>query len=240
MPRVHFLVEYIGQEIYNVVKAPKYKFYIYMTIGTLPNERNTIVALSTICNLVYAGGVLIGFLTCPRGPMLFATLATLWMGPALVLVLLGLMVAVLAAFALYPILSVACMCLWFFATSKMAQTLGKRYGLDRDGDGDVDWLDLLHLMADTDIGTAMGLMRLHNFLNAANQDPFQELHSRLNDIDKNTKEISLTTNLTSARHLGSVTNSDLVVTWKNNQNNETTVTSPMSEDERNGDKVKYC
>jgi hypothetical protein len=188
-PRVHYLVEWIGKEIYAVVKKPKYKFYIYMTIGTLPNEENTIVFLSTICNTLYGLSVLFGFLFLPRGPMLVATLCTLWLGPALVLLLLGCVGAVVAAFALYPIASVTVMLAWFFLTSKIAQTLGKRYGLDHDKDGDVDWLDCLHFFAETDLGTSIGLMRLHDLLNSATQDPFQEIHHRLNEIDRNTREI---------------------------------------------------
>ena len=190
---VHFLVEWIGKEIYSVVNKPKYKFYIYMTIGKLPNEHDTIMMLSTICNVVYGVAVLIGFLFTQRGPMLFITLATLWIGPALVLILLGTLGCAVGAFALYPITSVAIMCLWFFLTSQLAQTIGKRLGLDHDGDGDVDWLDLLHFVAQTDLGTAVGLMKLHNLLNQANQDPFQEIHHRLNMIDRkiNTSSLNL-------------------------------------------------
>jgi hypothetical protein len=190
IPEVHFLVEMIGKEIYAMVKKPKYKFYIYMTIGTLPNEQNTIVLLSTVCNLLYGICVLCGFLLLPRGPMLFATLATLWIGPALVLILLGTTAAALAAFALYPIASVTFMCTWFFVTSRMAQTLGKRWGLDSDNDGDVDWLDVLHVLATTDIGQSLGMMKLHEILNKANQDPFQEIHHKLNDIDRSTKQLT--------------------------------------------------
>ena len=197
IPNVHFLVEMIGQEIYAMVKKPKYKFYIYMTIGALPNEQNTIVLLSTVCNLLYGLCVLFGFLFLPRGPMLFATLATLWVGPALVLILLGTTAALLAAFALYPITSVAVMCTWFFVTSRMAQTLGKRWGLDSDNDGDVDWLDVLHVFAKTDFGQSLGMMKLHDILNQANQDPFQEIHHKLNDIDRHTKELHSTGSLRS-------------------------------------------
>lgn len=195
IPNVHFLVEMIGQEIYAMVKKPKYKFYIYMTIGTLPNEQNTIVLLSTICNLLYGLSVLFGFLFFPRGPMLFVTLATLWIGPALVLILLGTIAAVMIAFALYPIASVAVMCTWFFVTSRMAQTLGKRWGLDSDNDGDVDWLDLLHVLAKTDIGQTLGLLKLHDILNQATLDPFQEIHHKLNNIDRHTKELHSTGSL---------------------------------------------
>lgn len=204
IPNVHFLVEMIGQEIYAMVKKPKYKFYIYMTIGTLPNETNTIVLLSTLCNILYGISVLFGFLFLPRGPMLLASLATLWIGPGLVLILLGSIACVVAAFAMYPITSVAVMCAVFFLTSKLGQTIGKRLGLDSDGDGDVDWLDVLHFMARTEIGSSVGLMRVHELLNQANQDPFQEIHHRLNDIDQNTKTIGSSRNV-SLGDLGEMT-----------------------------------
>eukprot|EP00339_Tiarina_fusa_P005862 CAMPEP_0117030198 /NCGR_PEP_ID=MMETSP0472-20121206/21801_1 /TAXON_ID=693140 ORGANISM="Tiarina fusus, Strain LIS" /NCGR_SAMPLE_ID=MMETSP0472 /ASSEMBLY_ACC=CAM_ASM_000603 /LENGTH=274 /DNA_ID=CAMNT_0004738173 /DNA_START=81 /DNA_END=905 /DNA_ORIENTATION=- len=187
MESVHFLVELIAKEIYNVLKKPKYKFYIYMTIGKLPSEQSTIFLLSTLCNVLYGICILSGFLLLQRGPMLFFTLATMWVGPALVLILLGLVGLVLAAFALYPIEAVGTMCVWFFLTSQLAQTIGKRLGMDSDGDGDVDWLDLLHVLAKTRGGELLGLMSLHNILNQANQDPWQEVHHRLNEIDRNTR-----------------------------------------------------
>ena len=189
-PNIHFLVEWIGKEIYSVVKKPKYKFYIYMTIGKLPNEHDTILVISTICNIVYGTSVLIGFILFPRGIMLFITLATLWIGPALVLVILGTIGGLIGAFALYPITSVALMCLYVFLTSQLAQTIGTRLGLDSDGDGDVDWLDLLHYVAKTNLGSKIGLQKLHDILNQANQDPFQVIHHRLNVIDQNTSIMS--------------------------------------------------
>ena len=40
------------------------------------------------------------------------------------------------------------MWLYFFSTSQIAQILGRKYGLDHDGDGDVDGKDLATLAGD--------------------------------------------------------------------------------------------
>lgn len=187
MPRVHYLLEMIGKEIYASVNKKKYKFYIYMTVGTLPSEKSTILFISTICNTLYCLSILMGFLFFKRGPMLTFTILTLWIGPALVLILLGTVGIALAAFALYPLASVFVMTLWFFLTSQLAQTLGKKYGLDSDDDGDVDMLDLLHFLANTEIGSTLGLGKLHAVLNQCTGDPFQEIHRRLDRIHRSTE-----------------------------------------------------
>lgn len=188
IPEVHFLVEAIGKELYRAVDRPKYKFYIYMTIGKLPNEEATIALLSTLCNVLYGLAVFFGFLFMPRGFMLFAAVATLYIGPALVLILLGTAGLTLVAFALYPVTSVFVMCLWFFITSHLFQTLAKELGLDHDKDGDVDFLDFLHVVASTNVGKSLGLLKLHKILNESGQDPFQEIHRRLDEIHHTTKE----------------------------------------------------
>ena len=194
VPRVHYLVEMIGKELYAAVSKPKYKFYIYMTVGSLPNEQNTILLISTICNVLYGSAMLAGFLLFQRGPMLLFTLATLWIGPALVLILLGLVAGVLAAFAFYPLASVAAMATWFFMTSQLAQQLGKQLGLDSDGDGDVDWLDLLHALSKTSLGETLRLGQVHEFFNQIQMDPFQELHRRLDRMEGLGKKSNGSTN----------------------------------------------
>lgn len=183
---VHYLVEMIGKEFYAAVNQPKYKFFIYMSVGSLPNEKDTIVLVSTICNVLYGISILIGFLFFRRGPMLMFSIATLWIGPALVLIILGSLGLMLAAFALYPMTSVSVMILFFFLKSQVAQTLGKRFGLDSDQDGDVDWLDLMHVLAKTELGGAIGLLELHDFLHQCKEDPFKEIHRRLDRIHENT------------------------------------------------------
>lgn len=187
VPEVHYLIEMIGKEIYGMVNRPKYKFYIYMTIGTLPAEQSTIALLNVICNVLYGLIVVSGFLCLPRGFMLFATLTTLYIGPALVLILLGSIGVVLAAFAFYPVYSVVGLWVFFFLTSHLAQTIGRKMGLDSDGDGDIDFLDFLHVVAKTRCGQAMGLLKLHEMLNESAQDPFHAVNQRLNDIQSSTR-----------------------------------------------------
>ena len=76
-PHVHFLVELLGKQIYRAINTPKYKFYIYMTVGKLPNEQSMVAFLSTICNVLYGCIVAFGFLFLRRDYMLLVTLLTL-------------------------------------------------------------------------------------------------------------------------------------------------------------------
>ena len=153
-----------------------------MTVGTFPNEENTIVFLNLVCNLLYGISILAGFIFLPRGKMLIGTLATLFVGPAMVLLLLGSVGLLLAAFALYPVTSVFSMWLFFFLKSQLAQVLGRKLGLDRDSDGDCDSLDLLHCAASTKWGILLGLPKLHKILHESMMDPFQEIYRRLDEL----------------------------------------------------------
>jgi hypothetical protein len=190
VPEVHWLVELIGKEIYSIVSHRKYKFYIYMIVGKLPDEHSAILLLSTLCNVLYGMFVVVGFLFLPRGFMLFGTLATLYFGPAMVLILLGSIGVAFAAFALYPITSVVGVWCFFFLISPLAQTIGRKLGLDHDKDGDVDFLDILHLVSETRWGKAIGLHKFHDMLNEATRDPFQEIHRRLDEIHASIRQVS--------------------------------------------------
>lgn len=194
IPGVPFLVETLAKEIYAVVNCKKYKFFLYMTVGKLPDEPTFIVFLNYICNVLYGLAILSGFLVLPRGPMLMATILTIFTGPALVLVLLGCMVAMMAAFAMYPVLSVLTLWMFFFLTSQLAQVIGRRLGLDHDGDGDVDFLDLLSYAASTKWGKLLGIPIMHSMLNEATGDPFQEIRRRLDEIQESTSQITLAAN----------------------------------------------
>jgi hypothetical protein len=187
---VPFLVEKIGKEIYSAVNRPKYKFYIYMTIGKLPDERSTIIVLNMLCNILYGVAVFSGFMLLPRGYMLIGTALTIFIGPALILVLLGAIVLSLVVIALFPVISVFSMLVFFFLTSQIAQVMGRRLGLDHDKDGDVDMLDLLSYAASTQWGKACGLPKLHRVLNESMLDPFQEIHRRLDEIQRSTRTLN--------------------------------------------------
>lgn len=170
------------------------KFYIYMTVGTFPNKENTIVFLNLVCNLLYGISILAGFIYLPRGKILIGTLATLFVGPALVLILLGSVGLILAAFAVYPVTSVSSMWLFFFLKSQMAQVLGRKLGLDHDSDGDCDSLDLLHCVASTKWGSLLGLPKLHKILHESMMDPFQEIYRRLDEIQHGIKSLDMSLN----------------------------------------------
>lgn len=184
IPEVHYLFELIGREMYAFVNCPKYRFYIYMMGYSLPDERTTIVALSTLSNVLYGCSILIGFIVFPRGQMLIWTLFTLYVGPAFILLFIGAHVALLVAFAMYPVTSVLCVWLWFFLTSQCAQVIGKYFGLDQDKDGDVDVMDLIYYLSRTKVGKHIGLEILHDKLNNMSMDPFQAIHNRLDLIQK--------------------------------------------------------
>lgn len=190
LPDVHWLVERIGKEIFKIVKRPKYKFYIFMTIGTLPEEQSTIALVNTLCNVLYGILVWLGFLWLPRTFMLIVTLLTLTIGPALVLILLGTIGLALAACALYPVTSVACLWVFFFCTSHLAQAIGRELGLDGNRDGEVNFLDFLHELSESRLGGALGLRTLYSVLKDANRNHLQEIHRRLDEIHDITLEIS--------------------------------------------------
>lgn len=155
-------------------------------MGGLPSEETTIVFLNALCNLLYGISILVGFLIFPRGTMLVVSLLTLTIGPAIILLALGATVGVLGAFTLYPILSVLCMWIFFFLTSRLAQVLGQRLGFDHDQDGDVDLMDLLHWAASTRWGRALDLQSVHALLNTA--APWHDIQRRLVEIQENTTE----------------------------------------------------
>jgi hypothetical protein len=182
VPQPHYLVDKLGREIYQVVNGPKYKFYIYMTGRKLPDERSTIAFISTVCNVLYGICVWFGFMFLDRTYMLLGTLLTLYVGPAIILVFLGFVGGALAAFAVYPIVSVLVMWILFFLSSQIAQTLGKYLGCDSDDDGEIDYLDLLHWAASKRLGKLLGIPAVYKFLNKLQTDPFVEMHKRLDRI----------------------------------------------------------
>lgn len=138
---------------------------------------------------MYCTTVLVSFLIFPRGLVLFGTLCTIFVGPALALVVLGAIALVIGAFALYPLASVLTMWLIFFLTSQCAQVIGKRLGLDVDEDGDVNMLDLLHFLSNRPFGRAIGLPRLYSILKESSLNPFDQINRRLDDLQQSTRSL---------------------------------------------------
>ena len=188
VPGVPFLIEVLGRELYSLINRPKYRFYLFMTLGKLPDEQTFVAILNIVCNFLYCTCILIGFLLLPRNYMLVGTLITLVVGPALILILVGTVGLLAVAFGLYPIPSVISLWLVFFLTSQLFQVLGRRLGLDTNGDGDVDFLDLLHCASRTAWGRWIGLPKLHEALHQAKMRPFQEIKQRLDEILNQTVE----------------------------------------------------
>jgi hypothetical protein len=183
----HSLVETVGKAIYRQLDRPKYRFYMFMTVGKL-NEQSTILLLSSLCNALYGILVLIGFLLLPRERMLIITALTLYVGPSIILLLVGGFVLLVASFALYPVISVLVVWIWFFLTSHVAQVLGKSLGLDSNEDGNVDMLDLIYYFANTRWGEWIGLRRLHTYLKCIPKDPFEEIKERLDHLTEKLNE----------------------------------------------------
>ena len=188
IPGVPFLIEWLGRKLYTLIDRPKYRFYLYMTLGKLPDESTFVAVLNVACNFMYCTSILLGFLLLPRNYMLIGTLVTLVVGPALILILIGMVGLLAVSFGLYPIPSVISIWIIFFSTSQMFQVLGRRLGLDVDGDGDVDVLDLLQCAARTSWGRWLGLPKLHHTLNQATINHWQEIKQRLDEILNRTAE----------------------------------------------------
>jgi hypothetical protein len=178
--------------IYRWLNRPKYKFYMFMTIGRF-NEEHTILVLSSLCNVLYVTLILVGFLLQPRNRMLIITALTLYVGPVIILLGLGALIILVGCFAFYPVYSVIIIWIWFLLTSQVAQLIGRYLGLDTDADGNVDLLDFLYYCATTNWGRSIGLLHLHATIvkYATKFDPLQEIKERLDQIakelnDKNT------------------------------------------------------
>lgn len=183
------LVGTLGELVFEGLNSPKYRFYIYMVMGAKLERQQTIAFISTLCNLLYGVCILLGFLGIggiSRSSMLIFSMLTVLIGPAIILILLAGTVAVLAAFAFYPTVSVSVVWLCAFSTSRAGQMLGRRLGLDKDKDGDVDMLDVLAWAAERSWGKALRLDRIHAFLNPLAVDlpgQVRKIMAKLDQID---------------------------------------------------------
>mmetsp|Transcript_13825 Transcript_13825/g.42841 ORF Transcript_13825/g.42841 Transcript_13825/m.42841 type:complete len:286 (-) Transcript_13825:184-1041(-) len=183
LPETEGLIGLLGSAIYEYVDTPSIHLTAYLTLGIRYNERSALYVVSTLCNWLYGCAVFWGFVVFPRGRMLAMTALTFPVGPSIVLVLLGGVAGINVAFATRPMASVALLWILWFLPSKIAQKLGLYMGLDADGDGDVDVLDVLAALAATRVGAALRLQALHVFLNRPRPHPFAELFERLDRLE---------------------------------------------------------
>lgn len=121
--------------------------------------------------------VFLGFVYIPRNVMLMIGLLTAAIGPALVLVLLGVVGAVALCMAFYPICTVAGMWIFFFLQSQFFQRLGVLLDLDVNGDGVCDFWDFLDWVGTTRLGKLFGIDHIHQMFTTTQ-------HSLLDDIDE--------------------------------------------------------
>ena len=121
--------------------------------------------------------VFLGFIYVPRNVMLAIGLLTAAVGPALVLVLLGVVGAVALCMAFYPMCTVAGMWIFFFLQSQFFQRLGVLLDLDVNGDGVCDFWDFLDWLGSTRAGKLFGIDHIHQMFTTTQ-------HSLLDDIDQ--------------------------------------------------------
>ena len=182
------LVDFLGVYVFEALNTPKYRFYVYMMTGYALNKQGTIAFISTTCNVLYGYWILKGFLgsgplgSLPRTRMLLFTLLTLYVGPAMVLLVLGAAGAIVGCFAFYPMRSVMAMWSYFFLTSKAWHALGVRLGLDQDKDGDVDLSDVIKWASMRPWGRALRLHVLHAALNH-DDNPIETILRKLDRLD---------------------------------------------------------
>jgi hypothetical protein len=165
--------------------------------STVFDEETIVLYVSWICNVLYGLLIVLGFWILPRERMLFITIATAYVGPALILIGIGGIFYCITCLALYPLTSISVIWIWFFLTSRLAQLIGLYYGLDSDNDGDVDLFDLLHYLATrTRIGQQLRLHKLHTYFNNRPKNPFDELHDKIDSLTHKINTLLATANTT--------------------------------------------
>ena len=155
-------VGYLGHKLWG--KIPKHHWLYKRVIGNAIDEKKIDEFLTIVCNFLYCFVVFIGFLYFPIDTMLFVVIVTLPVGPAIVLFALVLLVVPMVLMALYPMCTVAVIWAFHFLRSRLWQKLALFLKLDVDGDGTVDWADLIELIGRTYLGSRLGFQRLHRYI----------------------------------------------------------------------------
>jgi len=184
-PDTGYLINLVSDAVATPILAtPKYRFYLYMSLGFVPKQEDFVFIVSTLCNLLYVLTLLAGFFLLPRTNMLVITLVTFAVGPALVLVLLGAVGVFLALSMTYPMLMALGLWSFFFLSSQVFQSVGTYLGLDQDADGDVDWLDILAWLASKPLGKTLGLDAIHQRLNARRHATLEHMIERVDELEQ--------------------------------------------------------
>ena len=117
--------------------------------------------VSVVANLAYVAIMLYGFAKLPANFMLIAGLLTMAVGPSALRGCFALASALVYVAYDMPILVVFVAWCAVFFSSALFQRIGLALGLDRDGDGDVDWLDGLKMLSETALGRCLFLREVH-------------------------------------------------------------------------------
>jgi hypothetical protein len=146
-------------------------------LGSLLHLSEEMIAqlLTAVGNLGFCAILTLGFFHLPPDVMLVVGLVTFIIGPALFLVFLRVVGAVCSLAAGSPALYVLLLFVVSFSRSQLAQTLGKRLGLDVTGDGRVTWRDALH--------TLVGALRERDWYASLKASVAQTGWVRLEDIE---------------------------------------------------------
>jgi hypothetical protein len=83
-----------------------------------------------------------GFRTLPMPVMIVVGICTSWIGPVMAFFLIGIWLAPVWFFVKAPVMSMNVMCVAYLVASGLGQSILYQLGLDQDGDGDVDMVDI--------------------------------------------------------------------------------------------------
>ena len=115
-------------------------------------------------NVLYVSVVLYGFYRLPTTLMLGVSMLTSIVRVPIMGWLLRAGVAAVSLAAYAPSTVILTVAAAAFAKSSLFHGLALYSGLDRDGDGEFGWRDVLVLLEETSLGRAMGLVSKHDAL----------------------------------------------------------------------------
>jgi hypothetical protein len=130
----------IGRVLYPRLKG--INKVLRFTTGKPISEWAWISIFRTICCITYMSMAFWGFRTLPMPAMIVVGICTSWIGPVMAFFLIGIWLAPVWFFVKAPILSMNVMCVAYLVASGLGQKALHHLGLDQDGDGDVDMVDI--------------------------------------------------------------------------------------------------
>lgn len=181
------LVGMVGRLVFDVLN--EYQWYIKLMTGYWLDKQMTVMCISVVCNLIYCLSVVGGMFIFSQNTMLIYGLLTIFIGPAIILVGIGLLALIIGAMALYPMISVSIFLLTWFFTTKLGQLIGKKLGLDCDNDGDVDFADFIHLLARY-APKWMNLKALHDWVDKRDKSVIEEVQELRKAVEELKAELA--------------------------------------------------